>query len=289
MPSKDDREITSRKNDHKINEEAVSHFFRFPALTWILITLTSLISLLAFTWPLYLPESLLGLTLTQDHYWVFFLLIPLSLVALAIEINRGAIDIKAIALLAVLAALAASLRQIGAGAVGIEPMWFLIILAARVFGPAFGFALGAIAMSLSAILTGGIGPWLAFQIMAASWIGLFAGSLARSLRGRAEILLLIFVSILAGMSFGFLMDLQLWPWIVGGDTALSFQQGAAVLENLKRFLAFHFLTAMAWDIPRSILTAVLVWITGRPVINALRRTQRKSVILSEREMVRMAA
>ena len=144
-------------------------------------------------------------------------------------------------------------------------------------------------MSLSAILTGGLGPWLPFQIMAASWIGLFAGCLPRSLRGRGEIVMLMLVSIVSGLSFGFLMDLQLWPWIVGGDTALSFQQGGAISENLNRFLTFHLLTAMAWDIPRSILTAVLVWITGRPVINALRRTQRKSVILSEREMERTAA
>jgi len=271
------------------DERNEGHLLRFPALTWLLIALTSLVSFLAFTWPLYIPESLLGFSLTQENYWIFFLFIPIALLALAIEINRGAIDIKAIALLAVLAALAASLRQIGAGAVGIEPMWFLIILAARVFGPSFGFALGAIAMSLSAILTGGIGPWLPFQIMAASWIGLLAGSLPRSLRGRAEIMALVITSLIAGMSFGFLMDLQLWPWIVGGDTALSFQQGAGVSENLNRFLTFHLLTAMAWDIPRSILTAILVWITGRPVINALRRTQRKTLILNEREMERKAA
>jgi len=271
------------------DERNEGHLLRFPALTWLLIALTSLVSFLAFTWPLFIPESLLGFSLTQENYWIFFLFIPIALLALAIEINRGAIDIKAIALLAVLAALAASLRQIGAGAVGIEPMWFLIILAARVFGPSFGFALGAIAMSLSAILTGGIGPWLPFQIMAASWIGLLAGSLPRSLRGRAEIMALVITSLIAGMSFGLLMDLQLWPWIVGGDTSLSFQQGAGVSENLNRFLTFHLLTAMAWDIPRSILTAILVWITGRPVINALRRTQRKTLILNEREMERRAA
>jgi energy-coupling factor transport system substrate-specific component len=271
------------------NKRVEGDLLRFPVKTWMVITLTSLISLFAFTWPLYLPESLFGLSLTKEHYWLFFLFIPVALLVLALEINRGAIDIKAIALLSVLAALAASLRQIGAGAVGIEPMWFLIILAARVFGPAFGFALGTIAMSLSAILTGGIGPWLPFQIMAASWIGLVAGSFARALRGRGEIIWLMFLSLISGLAFGFLMDLQLWPWIVGGDTALSFQQGAAISENLARFLKFHFLTAMAWDIPRSILTALLVWITGRPVINALRRTQRKTVVLNELEKERTVA
>lgn len=243
------------------------------------VLLTSAISLFAFTWPLFIPESVVGLEMTQRNYWVFFLLIPISLFFLALEINRGAIDIKAIALLGVLAALAAALRQIGAGAVGIEPMWFLVILAARVFGATFGFALGSIAMTLSAIITGGIGPWLPFQIIAASWIGLLAGSLPRSIRGRWEILLLMLTALIAGMSFGFLMDLQLWPWVAGGNTQLSFVPGDAVSANLDRFIAFHFLTAMAWDIPRSILTAVLIAITGAPILNALRRTQRRAYFM----------
>jgi energy-coupling factor transport system substrate-specific component len=247
----------------------------FSPLARLGIGITSLISLVAFTWPLFLPESLLGVRLTQQHYWVFFLLIPISLLLLTLEINRGRVEMSALAILAVLAALVAALRQIGAGAVGIEPMWFLIILAARAFGATFGFALGAIGMGLSAILTGGIGPWLPFQIMAASWIGLLAGSLPRSIRGRYEIAMLMIVALFVGMSFGFLMDLQSWPWLIGTDTAISFVPGAGLTENLDRFITFHFLTAMAWDIPRSITTAVLIGITGAPILNALRRTQRR--------------
>ena len=254
---------------------------RFSPLARIGIALVSLVSLLAFTWPLYLPESAFGLAMTQDRYWVFFLVIPLALFFLGLEINRGKIEMSAIALLAVLAALAAALRQIGAGAVGIEPMWFLVILAARVFGATFGFSLGAIAMALSALLTGGIGPWLPFQIMAASWIGLLAGSLPQRVRGRLEIAMLMVIALVAGMSFGFLMDLQLWPWLLGTETAISFVPGAGVEENLSRFVRFHFLTAMAWDIPRSILTATLIAITGAPILNALRRAQKRVVFLDD--------
>ena len=254
---------------------------RFSPLARIGIALVSLVSLLAFTWPLYLPASAIGFAMTQDRYWVFFLIIPLALCFLGLEINRGKIEMSALALLAVLAALAAALRQIGAGAVGIEPMWFLVILAARVFGATFGFSLGAIAMALSALLTGGIGPWLPFQIMAASWIGLLAGSLPQRLRGRLEIAMLMVIALVAGMSFGFLMDLQLWPWLLGTETAISFVPGAGVEENLTRFVRFHFLTAMAWDIPRSILTATLIAITGAPILNALRRAQKRVVFLDD--------
>ena len=160
-------------------------------------------------------------------------------------------------------------------------MWFLVILAARVFGATFGFSLGAIAMALSALLTGGLGPWLPFQIMAASWIGLLAGSLPQRLRGRLEIAMLMVIALVAGMSFGFLMDLQLWPWLLGTETAISFVPGAGVEENLTRFVRFHFLTAMAWDIPRSILTATLIAITGAPILNALRRAQKRVVFLDD--------
>jgi len=270
---------------------SINDGFAFSPLARLGLLITSVISLVAFTWPLYIPESLLGVELTQRHYWIFFALVPISLLLLALEINRGAVDIKAIALIGVLAALAAALRQIGAGAVGIEPMWFLIILAARVFGASFGFALGAMAMTLSAVITGGIGPWLPFQIIAASWIGLFAGSLPRRLRGRLEIALLMIVAVISGMTFGALMDLQLWPWLVGSDSAISFVPGDSVIDNLERFIAFHFLTAMAWDIPRSLLTASLIAITGGPILNALRRTQRRAYFvtaLNGREMERKA-
>jgi energy-coupling factor transport system substrate-specific component len=91
--------------------------------------------------------------------------------------------------------------------------------------------------------------------------------------------MLMLVAIVAGLSFGFLMDLQLWPWLLGTDTTISFVPGAAVAENLSRFITFHFLTAMAWDIPRSILTAALIAITGAPILNALRRAQRRVVFL----------
>ena len=43
----------------------------------------------------------------------------------------------------------------------------------------FGFALGSTTLFASALLTGGVGPWLPFQMLAASWVGLGAGLLPR--------------------------------------------------------------------------------------------------------------
>jgi energy-coupling factor transport system substrate-specific component len=67
------------------------------------------------------------------------------------------------------------------------------------------------------------------------------------------------------------MDLQLWPWLLGSDTQLSYLPGASVTENFSRFMTFHFATALSWDLPRAIITAILILITARPVLNALNR------------------
>jgi energy-coupling factor transport system substrate-specific component len=168
----------------------------------------------------------------------------------------------------------------GTGAVGIEPMWFVLILSARVFGPSFGFMLGTLSMFLSAILTGGMGPWVAYQSFAAGWIGLGVALIPRKVRGRRELLLLTIYGIFAAEFFGIAMDLQFWPWALGADTQLSYQAGAPLGENLSRFFSYHFLSAMAWDIPRAIFTASLIAIAGRPILHTLLRAHTRAAFLT---------
>ena len=64
-------------------------------------------------------------------------------------------------------------------------LFFTIVLAGRVFGAGFGVVLGCSTLFASAIITGGVGPWLPYQMFGASWVGLLAGLLPR-LRGKAE-------------------------------------------------------------------------------------------------------
>ena len=47
------------------------------------------------------------------------------------------------------------------------------------FGPRFGLLLGLTAMAVSAVITGGLGPWLPFQMLALGWMGAGAGWLGR--------------------------------------------------------------------------------------------------------------
>ena len=248
---------------------------RFSPIATAVLTLASLISATGFLWPFFYNGQ--SLPRTQLFFWAalsvaFFLVI--------IQISNSALDAKSVALLGVLSALIAALRPLGAGAVGIEPMWFILILSARVFGPSFGFILGLTSMFVSALLTGGVGPWLGYQVFAAAWIGMAAGMLpGKKLRSRRELLLLIVFGIIASELFGILMDLQFWPWALGADTQLSYLANGAISENLSRFITFHFATAMAWDIPRAVFTTILLVFSGKAVLSALRRTKTRAAFL----------
>ena len=88
--------------------------------------------------------------------FVFAALLPLVLVVVLMEISEGGLDPKAVAMLGVLAVVGAALRPLGAGTAGLETVFFLLVLAGRVFGPGFGFVLGAVTLFASALLTGGV-------------------------------------------------------------------------------------------------------------------------------------
>jgi len=248
---------------------------RFTAKNSLVLAVASLFSIAGFVWPFFYQGS--DLPQTQLFFW---LAVVVAFVLAIVEISSTRIDAKSLALLGVLAALISALRPLGAGAVGIEPMWFILILSARVFGPSFGFILGMVSMFASAILTGGVGPWLGYQIFAAAWIGMAAGLLPKKVRGKSELAMLIVFGAIAAQIFGILMDLQYWPWALGSDTQLSYIPGGAISENLERFITFHFATAMAWDLPRAIFTVTLIAFTGSAVLAALRRSYTRAAFLT---------
>jgi len=255
---------------------------KFSSRNTLVLAIASLFSIAGFIWPFFYSGQ--ELPRTQLFFWIAILA---ATVLVIFEVSSSGLDAKSVALLGVLAALISALRPLGAGAVGIEPMWFVLILSARVFGGSFGFLLGIISMFASALLTGGLGPWLGYQMFAAAWIGMAAGLLPKRVSGKSEIAMLLAFGALAAGVFGILMDLQFWPWALGSNTQLSYLPGGTIPENLSRFITFHFASAMAWDIPRAIFTCVLIAFTGPSVLSALRRTYTRAafstpVVFSER-------
>ena len=238
------------------------------------LALVSLVGVAAFGWPL-LAHPSAGLGHDADAPWLFAGLLPLLILVLLAEMSSGGIDAKAVAMLGVLAAVGAALRPFGAGVTGFQPMFLLIVLGGRALGPGFGFVLGSTTMFSSALLTGGVGPWLPFQMLGAAWMGLFAGMLP-PLRGRAEIAALAWYAAVSGVAYGFLLNLWFWPFQTGMSSSLSFVAGAPLHENLSRFLAYSVATSLGWDLVRGIGNAVLVLAFGGVVLRALRRATRRA-------------
>ncbi|MEV7613823.1 ECF transporter S component [Streptomyces sp. NPDC089799] len=240
------------------------------------LALVTLIGIAAFGWPL-LASGRSGLAHSQDAPWLFAALLPLLVAVVVATIADDGMDAKAVAMLGVLAAVGAALRPLGAGTAGLEPMFFLMVLSGRVLGPGFGFVLGAVTMFASALLTGGVGPWMPFQMLALGWFALGAGLLPgrARLRGRAELWLLAAYGFVASFGYGLVMNLQGWVFFRYAEN-ISFQAGDPLPENLGRFAAYYLATSLGWDLGRASLTVVLTLVLGATVLRALRRATRKA-------------
>ena len=246
---------------------------RLGVRSWWALAIAVVAGTLAFGWPLFLrPAS--GMSPVQAPI-VFALVLPLVLAIVLAELSSGDLDVKALAMLGVLAAVGTILRPLSAGTAGFELVFFLLILAGRVFGPGFGFALGAITLFTSALITSGVGPWLPYQMLAAGFVGLFAGWLPPA-SGRRELWLLAGYGVIAAFAYGWLMDFSFWPFALGDGTQLSFDPNASALENLHRFLLFNLATSMGWNLGRSATNAVLILVVGGPVLRLLRRSARRA-------------
>jgi energy-coupling factor transport system substrate-specific component len=242
------------------------------------LVLVSAVGVAGFGWPfLTPPDSQLGAH-AQDAPWLFAGLLVLLVAVVAAAISESGLGPKAVAMLGVLAAAGAALRPIGAGTAGIEPMFFLMVLSGRVLGPGFGFVLGSVTMFASALLTGGVGPWLPFQMLAMGWFATGAGLLPGPdrLRGRAERVMLAAYGFLAAFAYGTVMNLAGWPFMSALASNVAFDPHAPLTANLARFLAYCTATSLGWDLGRAVVTVVLTLTLGPAVLRALRRATRRA-------------
>jgi energy-coupling factor transport system substrate-specific component len=240
----------------------------------VAIALAVVAGLIAFLWPLLVaPDA--SLAGNEAAPLVLGSLLPVVLAVVLFEISESGLDPKAVAMLGVLSAVGAAIRPLGAGTAGIETVFFLLILGGRVFGAGFGFVLGATTLFGSALFTGGVGPWLPYQMLGAAMVGLFAGLLP-PLTGRAELAMLAAYGAVSGVAYGVLQNLSFWPFGLGERTSLSFVAGAPVAENLHRFLVFSFSTSLGWDLVRGLTNVVLILLTGPAILATLRRAARRA-------------
>lgn len=241
----------------------------------VIVTLAAFTSLGMFLWPLLITSS----DEAKLAQTAFIVLMPLLLVMVLVEFSAGDLDSKQLAMLGVLTALNAVIRILGAGTAGIETAFFLIIIGAFVFGSTFGFLLGAGSLFASALLMGGFGPWLPFQMMAAGLLGLAAGALPKANRTSLKVVTLVVFGIAGAYVYGALMTLWNWPYLAGTGTDVSYLPGAGLGANLARFLNYEIVTGgLLWDTGRAVTTTVLLLLTAPALLATLSRAANRAGI-----------
>jgi energy-coupling factor transport system substrate-specific component len=241
-----------------------------PGLVYGLVVL---VGAAAFLYPFWLPRDALPSNAhAGDAPIVASLVGALALGVVALEVRRRTMNGAAIALLGVLGASAGLLRLLDLPGGG-SGIFFLIVLAGAAFGPRFGLLLGLVAMATSAVITGGIGPWLPFQMLALSWLGATAGFLGR-LTARwpvvAEVAALGAFGWVWGFVYGAIMNLWFWPFSVGAGP-LSWEPGIGLATTLQHYWSFYAVTSLGWDAAGALANAILIVATGAALLPSFRR------------------
>ena len=244
----------------------------------------SAVGVAAFLMPFFAPPAQRGpaaaLAHAQDAPMLFLVLVVLALAAVLVDMTLEGLPVQAVAVLGVLAAMAAVLRLVP-GPGGFSALFLIPILSGYVYGPRFGFLVGVFGMAVSALLTGGVGPWLPFQMFATGWVGGLAGLWGRLVAlvrrpslspGRGERLALALWGGWLGLFYGMVMNLWFWPFVFQPQqAALYWQPGLSWQETVARYAAFYLATSLWWDLGRAAGNTVLIFVAGRPTLRALRR------------------
>src|SRR5262249_54200868 len=161
---------------------------------------------------------------------------------------------KSIALLGVLVGINIVLRIVDLSFLPpgeFTPIFLLVILVGHVFGSQMGFLMGALTMLASALFTGGIGPWLPFQMFTAGWMGMTAGWLpvrrGENKPGVVEVASLAIFGFAWGFIYGAIINLYFWPFLAAGSAAsasTTWTPGISLSEALARYGAFYLVTSL---------------------------------------------
>ena len=249
-----------------------------------LLLTVSLIGVASFLYPFFLP-ALAGVGGRSarggiEVPLVFTALGLACLLVILLEVqgragigDRGAS--KLVALLGILVAVDATLRLVPS-LLGASAIFLLILLVGFAYGAELGFLMGALTLFVSAIITGGLGPWLPYQMLGAGWVGMTAGCLPRiGVAGsRRELLLLAAFGGVWGFLYGGILNLMEWPFAapgLGEQAGLYWAPGMGFGETLSTYLRFYATTSLVYDAFRAGANVVLVLALGRPLLRLLDR------------------
>jgi energy-coupling factor transport system substrate-specific component len=244
-------------------------------ITVAIYTVTVLIGLSAFLYPFFLPARQVESASAQDATLLTAVLLMLCLIVLLLEVQGHSLSVKTVAALGVLVAITSILRFVEVAIPlpgGFSPIFAPILVAGYVFGARFGFLMGTLTLFVSALITGGVGPWLPYQMFVAGWVGASAGWIPadRIGFGRKAILILAVFGFVWGILYGIIINLYVWPYLIG-DAATSWQTGATLRETVTRYALFYAVTSLLWDVIRASGNVLLIVVLGATTLRALAR------------------
>lgn len=261
---------------------------RLSISSLLIYLLTTLIGVTAFLYPFFLPElsQLEGFAAAAHANDAPLLLGGLTILCvgvLLVESQGVSSNARFVALLAILVAFNSTLRFLEValpGPGGFTPIFFLIALGGYVYGGSFGFLLGALTLLASALITGGVGPWLPYQMITAGWVGLTAPlcrPLVRLIRGeggRRELLVLTLFGAGWGFLYGLIMNIWFWPYATGTPT-MYWEPGIGWQDTVARYAVFYMATSAWWDLFGALGNGLLTLAFGIPVLRVLRRFRQR--------------
>jgi energy-coupling factor transport system substrate-specific component len=252
----------------------------------LLFLLASAVGAVAFLYPFILP-AIAPRMATPDFVHsgsapaVFAAVSCLCLVVLVAELAAlpapGVSAAKVAALLGAIVAVDATLRLVPSLG-GASAIFLLIILAGAVFGARLGFLTGSLTLLLSALLTGGIGPWLPYQMLGAGWVGAGAGLLPHLASRRRLVVVLALYGVISALAYGALLSLTSWPLAAPGldDAAgLYWDPSLGLATTLRRYATFYLVTSLGHDLLRAAGNALLIVTLGAPLFATLERAHRR--------------
>ena len=164
-------------------------------------------------------------------------------------------------------------------------MFFLLILAGRVFGPGFGFVLGCTSLFASALMTAGVGPWLPFQMLV---VGLgrhgcgpaaAAGDRPGRDRDAGGVRRRRGVRLRAADEPLRLAVRCSASQVPGHEGSLSYVPGRRCWRTCSTFVVYTLITSTgSFDTGRAITNAVALVLLGPAVLTTLRRAARRATV-----------
>jgi energy-coupling factor transport system substrate-specific component len=278
---------------------------RWSTLAYLL---ASVVGAAAFLYPFWLPaDAAIGTAHAADAPFIAGAVGGLALLAVLLDVRAGSMSGADVALLGMLGAMAGLLRLVDLPGGG-SGIFFLVLLGAAAFGPRFGFLLGLFSMAVSALLTGGVGPWLPFQMLVLAWLAAGFGVLGRTTRRLAagadrspasrrhratsphdgdvlarsprpaarlhgpavEVAVLAAAGWLAAFAYGLLINLWSWP-LTPGEGDLQWSPGMGAIDAAQHYWSFYVSTSLVWDAAGATANLVAIVVLGRPVLRSLRR------------------